>query len=288
MLTPLRWLGTALAVAVLSGCGMYSIWNEVPARQPEFTPAPTTAAPDDRTAHPYTGELGEDAECVKASKAVLADMELAAQVGGAITYPQGVLVKSNEPWWTVVVATAVHANNSGFTRDNVAEYAFFATSSPYYEPEDWETAGVTWSVTDSTESARMALACLKKLPAVKPDPEPKSPVDSYTGRLAPKATCRGVSAELLAKLEQVGRVGGAITYPSGRMVRANKSWWTVAVATKVHPNGEGYTSDNVPATALFVTDAPSLRGSERAGAHYFPIKGKRDAAAAKALACLRG
>lgn len=288
MLTPLRWLGTALAVAVLSGCGLAGIWSEVPARQPEFTPAPTTAAPDDRTAHPYTGEAAAGAKCLPASKSLLADMEWAGQVGGAVTYPHGVLVKSNEPWWTVVVATAVHPNNNGFTRKNVAQFAYFASSSPTYEPEDWESVGVSWEVTGNSDSARIGLACLKKLPAVKPDPKPKSPIDSYTGKLARNATCKEVSARLLDKLEEVGGVGGAITYPSGRMVRANKSWWTVAVATKVNPNGEGYTSANVPATALFVTDAPSYRDPARAGAHYFPIKGKRDPAAAKALACLRG
>jgi hypothetical protein len=35
---------------------------------------------------------------------------------------------------------------------------------------------------------------------------------------------------LLSRLEELGKVGGAITYSRGQMVRANKSWWTVAVA----------------------------------------------------------
>ncbi len=71
------------------------------------------------------------------------------------------------------------------------------------------------------------------------------------------------------------------------MVRANRTWWTVAVATEVHPNNSGLTRDNVPATALFVTNDPSLRESSRARVVYFPLKPtKRDTAAARALKCL--
>jgi len=81
-------------------------------------------------------------------------------------------------------------------------------------------------------------------------------------------------------------VGGAITYPKGQLVRANGKWWTVAVATQVHPNSDGYTS--APATELFVTNAPAYRARPSAKAVYFPIKErKRDLAAAKALGCLR-
>jgi hypothetical protein len=54
----------------------------------------------------------------------------------------------------------------------------------------------------------------------------------------------------------------------------------VAVATQVNPNSQGYTTDNVPAVAYFVTNQPSA-----SSVFSFPIKGK-DKASAKAKACL--
>ena len=69
------------------------------------------------------------------------------------------------------------------------------------------------------------------------------------------------------------------------MVRANRKWWTVAVATQVNPNSQGFTRDNVPAVAYFVTNEPSL-GKKAASVFSFPIKGK-DKASAKAGACLK-
>ncbi len=289
MLTPLRWLGTVLAVAVLSGCGLSNVWNEVPARQPEFSAAPTTPEPDERSLHPYTGALAEGAACVKATKPLLADLEVAGIVGGAVTYPVGVAVRSNAKWWTVAVATAVGPNNDGFTRANVERYVFYATNEPSYGADDWDVETFRWQVNGQSDSGRKALACLKKLPIPKPEPKPDdSPAASYTGKLAPGASCTNVSTRLLGKLEQVGQVGGAITYPRGSMVRANKKWWTVAVATKVNPNSDGYTTDNVPATELFVTNAPSYKASTKVAVYYFPIRGHKDKAATKALACLHG
>jgi hypothetical protein len=70
------------------------------------------------------------------------------------------------------------------------------------------------------------------------------------------------------------------------MVRANRQWWTVAVATQVNPNSEGLTADNVPAAAWFVTNIPSYAVGTKVALFSFPIKGK-DAASAKALACLK-
>jgi hypothetical protein len=89
----------------------------------------------------------------------------------------------------------------------------------------------------------------------------------------------------LRHLEQVGQVGGAITFPRGQMVRANRKWWTVAVAVQVNPNSQGFTKDNVPAVEYFVTNEPSL-GTKASGVFSFPIKGA-DKASAKAGACLQ-
>ncbi|MGC3992571.1 MAG: hypothetical protein QM779_00305 [Propionicimonas sp.] len=279
-----RAVGVALAAVLLSGCGMAWLWNEPVHRAPSATPVATTpeasASPlDDRTAHPYTGALAEGATCVRAKKRQLADLEDIGGVGGSTTYPVGVLVRANAGWWTVAVATRTTGDG------DVDPYAFFVTSYPTYaddpdhEPFAWQLAS-----TGGDAAAKKALACVKKLPVPKLPPDPDSP-DSYTGRLAKGAACHAVSAKLLARLQAVGGVGGAITYPRGTMVHANGRWWTVAVATKVNPNSLGYTSDNVDATALFVTNAPSA-GSP-AAAVSFPIKSHAsDTAARKALGCL--
>lgn len=272
-----------MVAAVLSGCGLVNLWNEPVHRAPTVTPAQTTAEPDERTARPYDGTLAAGATCKTASERLLEELEVAGSVGGAITYPTGALVKANHNWWTVAVATRVHANSDGYTRDNVPAYVYYVTNIP--SEEEWGTE-YTWKLTtvDGDAAAARALACAKRIPVPAEKPAPDSPA-SYTGRLAAHATCRALSGRQLALMQDVGQVGGAITYPRGQMVRANGKWWTVAVATAVHANSQGYTSDNVPRTALFVTNVPSVKSSAKAVT--FPIKAKKsDAAARKALACL--
>lgn len=279
-----------MAAVLLSGCGLATFWDEPVPRAPSATPVQTASQPsttDDRVAHPYDASIAKGATCRRASKEQLADLEEIGNVGGAITYPVGVLVKSNDGWWTAAVATRVAKNSSGYTTKSVARYALFVTSYPTYgeipdeEPFAWQLSGA-----DGDAAATMALACVKKLPMPPVPPEPGSP-ETYTGRLARNAKCTALSTKLLDRMEEVGGVGGAITYPRGRMVRANRDWWTVAVATQVNPNGEGLTRDNVPATALFVTNAPSHKASSKTKVVSFPIRAKKsDAAARKALACL--
>ena len=289
MRTLIRVLGMAVAAALCSGCGLSWMWNEVPHRAPVNTPAPYTPAPDERTLHPYSGKPAKDAECIRAPREVLDELEYVAMVGGAITYPRGVMVRANAKWWTVAVATQVNPNDQNLTRENVNPYAYFVTNAPSYgEDERWDAEIFTWPITTTDAATAKALACLKKIPV----PSPKLPASSpktYTGKLAKGASCKAVPARMLAHLEQVGQVGGAITYPRGQMVRANGKWWTVAVATQVHPNSAGYTTENVPATALFVTNDPSYSASSKAKIVYFPIKAaKKDTAAAAALRCVKG
>jgi hypothetical protein len=282
----------ALAAVLLSGCGLAHVWNEPIAREPAITPAsPASPAsvepvPDDRTLYPYDGTL-TSAKCVTASRSELELLERIGEVGDAVRYPVAARVKSNAGWWTVAVATRVTKNSSGYTEENVEPYAFFVSSYPTY-PDALEHEPFAWQLdsTSGDKAATRALACVKRLPIPPEKPEPGSPA-TYTGKLAAHATCTAVSTKLLGQLEQVGRVGGAITYPSGRMVRANGKWWTVVVATQVHPNGQGYTRENVEKTALFVTNAPSYKASSKARIVSFPIKAKKaDTAARKALACL--
>jgi len=288
MLTPARLVGTALLAVLISGCSLDSIWNDGPVRPVSMAPAtaqPTATATETAPAQEpeedtYTGGLASTATCARASKILLNELEDTAGVGAAITYPQGMVVKSVHGWWTVAVATAVHANSDGYTRETVPAVAYFAATGSH--PADG--VDVSRKASAGTASAKKALACLKKLPPVKPDPKPASPADSYNGKPATGAACQKVSATLLARLQEVGQVGGAITYPRGQMVRANKKWWTVAVATDVHANSQGYTRANVPEVAYFVTSAPSF-GKGKSGAYSFPIRGK-DRAAAKALSCL--
>jgi len=281
----------ALAAVLLSGCGLANVWNEPVSRPPSIVPAsPTSVEPvlDDRTLHPYDGTV-TSAKCVTASALDLDLLEQVGKVGEAVRYPVGARVRSNAGWWTVAVATRVTRNSDASTTKDVEPYAFFVTSYPTYsddpdhEPFAWQLASAS-----GDKAAARALACAKKLPIPAEKPEPGSPA-TYTGKLAPNATCTTVPAKLLAQLQEVGRVGGAITYPRGRMVRANGKWWTVAVATQVHQNGQGYTEDNVAKTALFVTNRPSHKASSKARIVSFPIKEKKaDTAARKALACLGG
>jgi hypothetical protein len=278
-----RILGATVAAALLSGCGFVALWNEPVHRAPSVTPAQTTAEPDERTTHPYDGTLAAGATCTQASERLLEDMEVAGRVGGAITYPTGAMVKANHNWWTVVVTTRVHANDSGYTTDNVPDYVYYVTNLP--TEEEWSIV-YTWELetVDGDAAAAKALACAKRIPVPVEKPAPDSPA-SYTGKLAARATCRALSAKQLAVMQDVGQVGGAVTYPRGQMVRANGKWWTVAVATAVHANSQGYTRDNVPSTALFVTNLPTVKSAAKAVT--FPIKAKKsDTAVRKALSCL--
>ena len=287
--TPARAVGTVLATVLFSGCGLASLWNEPVAQAPaaaSASPASPSPALDDRTLYPYDGTV-TSAECVKASKTELTFLEGVGNVGSAVQYPVAAMVKSNAGWWTVAAATRVTKNSGGYSSETVEPYAFFVTSYPTYgdkpdrEPFAWQLGS-----TSGDKAAARALACVKKLPVPPEQPEPGSPA-TYTGRLAPSATCTAVPVTLLGQLEQVGQVGGAITYPRGRMVRANGKWWTVAVATDVQPNGQGYTRANVEKTALFVTNRPSYQASSKARIVSFPIKARKaDTAARKALACL--
>ncbi len=280
MLAPLRLVGAALAAVLLSGCTFANVWNEVPATQPSFSPASSgTEEPDDRALHPYEGTLGTDATCRTATRAELSEW---GQVGGG-TYLAGSLVRSNGPWWTAAAVTRLEKDNGQV----VERYEYFVTSWPTYG-KTFEHEPFLWRMTDVSgdEAAAKALACVKKLPLPKRKLSPNDP-DTYNGRLADGATCRTLSAPLLDRMQQVGQVGGAITYPRGSMVRANRKWWTIAVATRVNANSEGYTSANVPATALFVTNAPSYRSASNPAIVSFPITARKsDAAARKALACL--
>jgi len=286
MLTPARILGMVLVATLLSGCGLRAVWSDVPAPPPVITPAP--APPDERTLHPYTGELAANTECKVVSKDDLSLLQDAGNVGGAVTYPQGVAVRSNAKWWTVAVRTAVDPYGA-LKRSDVPAFAYFATNLLTSDAEKYLDDDFSWSVDGGTASATKALACLKKLPApkvpVKKPPKPASPADTYNGKPAPGAACHKVPDALLRYLEQVGQVGGAITYPRAQMVHANRKWWTVAVAVQVNANSQGFTKDNVPAVAYFVTNEPSL-GSKAPTVFSFPIKGK-DKASVKAGACLK-
>jgi hypothetical protein len=227
-------------------------------------------------------------DCLTVSKDNLSLLQDAGNVGGAVTYSQGVAVRSNAKWWTVVLRTAVDPYGD-IKRDAVPAFVYFATNLFTSDEEKYLDNDFSWSVDGGTPSADAALKCLKKLPApkvlVKKPPKPASPDGTYNGKPSQNAACHKVSKALLARLMEVGQVGGAITYPRGEMVRANRKWWTVAVATQVNPNSLGYTTDNVPDVAYFVTNEPSL-GTSASSVFTFPIKGK-DKASAKATACLK-
>lgn len=288
MRPPVRLAGAVLAAVLCSGCGLAWIpYDQTPqptprptARQTEPSPSPT---PDPDA---YTGRVAKGARCVTLDEKSLAFFEDKALVGGAITFPRGAMVRSNADWWTVVVATQVNPNNAGLTSDNVEPFAYFVSTSPTVG-DGFDTT-ITRPVTAAAGGAALTKAkdCLAKVPTPKPKPPPGSP-DTYNGRLAKGAACRRVPAGMLAHLEGVGKVGGAVTYPRGQMVRANGKWWTVAVATQVNPNSAGITRDNVATTALFVTNDPSYKASTNTRIVYFPLNpAKRDTAAAKALKCL--
>ncbi|MCW5952703.1 MAG: hypothetical protein KIT69_10635 [Propionibacteriaceae bacterium] len=251
----------------------------------EPSPSPSADSPTvdpARDRYPYDGTIGDET-CVPASRDLLDELEAVAALGDAVSFTHGALVKANEPWWTVAVATRVDRGNPDVTRKDVAMALWFVTNGPSLADGD---AYSTWPLNPDAEddAADRALTCLSRVPSPPPDPPEDSPA-SYTGRLAPGATCVAVSSEMLTHLEAVGRVGGAITYSRGQMVQANKKWWTVAVVTEVHPNKLGHTRENVPPVAFFATNAPS----KDSGAVYFALDSiEQDTAAAAAKRCLSG
>ncbi|MGC3952898.1 MAG: hypothetical protein QM804_01360 [Propionicimonas sp.] len=286
-----RVIGAAVLAALLSGCHMAWMLEEPVPPVPDVTlgptptPTPTPTPIPEPDPYAYQGKPAKKAKCVTLKAEQLAHLQNVGSVGGAITYSRGSMVRSNDDWWAIAVMTQVHPNESGYTRESVPEQHFFVVAA---ESSKWTEPATGYRLSDYAKDAaiRKAAGCASKLPVPKPKLEPTDP-KTYTGKLAKGATCRAASADLLAHLEQVGQVGGAITYPRGQLVRANGKWWTVAVATQVNPNGAGLTRENVPSTALFVTNAPSYRKSSDAQRVYFPLKpGKKDTAAAKALRCL--
>ncbi len=289
-----RVIGVATVAALVSGCQMAWIFEEpvppVPdvtigptSPPPEPTPTPTSQEPDP---HAYRGKVAKGAKCLTLKDEQIARLQEVGGVGGAITYSRGSMVESNDGWSAIAVLTEVHPNPDGHTRDSVPTHHFFVTSAT--TPVEWAYATTTYRLADDADDAavRKAAGCASKLPAPKPTLEPTDP-KTYTGKLAKGATCKAVGDDLLAHLEQVGQVGGAITFPRGEMVRANGKWWTVAVATQVNPNSAGITAEDVPAVEYFVTNAPSYKKSSKARIVHFPLNpAKKDAAAAKALKCL--
>ncbi len=293
MLTPGRLAAALLSTLLLSGCAFDSLWNDVPAGRgplassaPGGSPSSTPAAQqDERGAHPYTGALATGATCTRVDAELLDELETAGNVGGAITYPVGAMVKANAKWWAIAVATAVDPYSDGYSRESVPRYEVFVSNSPSYDLDELGPDLFTWKLgaTAGDPAATKAIACAKRLPVPKPQ-APPPPWASYTGKVARSARCIPLSDAQLRHFQDVGQVGGAITYPRGFRVKANLKWWTVAVATQVNPNSQGYTTDNVPATELFVSNAPTSSSGLS-----FPVKERKsDAAARKALACLRG
>lgn len=288
-----------VVVTALSGCTQPWMLEDWPVSPPPTTSAPTpgrssaVATPSSsgpatptsdpmRDRYPYDGSI-EDANCMTATRDLLDELEALAAEPGVVGYPRGALVKANGPWWTVAVATEVDPDNPDVTRADVDLMLWFVTNGPSLAEGDSVS---TWPLNPDPDddAADRALTCLARVPAPPPAPPEDSPA-SYTGRLAPGATCGAASSELLKHLEGVGRVGGAITYSRGQMVQANKKWWTVAVATEVHPNNLGHTRANVPEIAYFVTNAPS-KGD--AAVYFVPDSVEQDTAAAAARRCLSG
>lgn len=253
-----------------------------PTTVPTPSEEPTPTADTVREQYPYDGALRDD-NCVPATRDLLEELELVAALGEGISFSHGALVQSSEPWWTVAVATRVSPDAPNGTGKDLDRALWFVTNGPSTQYGD---ALSTWPLNPepADDAADRALTCLSRVPSPPPEAPEDSP-ESYTGRLAPGATCTALTPEMLKHLEAVGRVGGAITYSRGQMVQANKKWWTVAVATEVHPNKLGHTRDNVPRVAFFVTNAPS----KETGAVYFTLDSiEQDTAAAAAKRCLSG
>ncbi|MGC4154634.1 MAG: hypothetical protein QM628_16385 [Propionicimonas sp.] len=283
-----RAIGAAVVAVLVSGCQLAWIFEEPVPPVPNVTLGPTEPPTPTPTPEPdpyaYRGKLAKGAKCRTLSAGQLTQLEQVGGVGGAITYPRGSMVQANDDWWVAAVITDVHQNSEGHTRESVAKRHLFVVGAA---SADWEYASGYRLGDDADDAAvRKAVGCADKLPVPKPTLEPTDP-KTYTGRLAKGASCKAVSADMLGQLEQVGQVGGAVTFAGGQMVRANGDWWTVAVATQVNPNNAGLTRENVPPTELFVTNAPSLKKSSKTKVVYFPLNPtKKDAAAAKALKCL--
>jgi hypothetical protein len=279
--------------AMLSGCvrpWMLEEWQPSPTPSepsqsptvvptPSETPATPTADPV-RELYPYDGSLRDDT-CVPATRDLLDELEGIAALGEGISFSHGALVQANEPWWTVAVATRVSADAPDAASKDLDRALWFVTNGPSAEYGDVLS---TWPLNPDPDddAADRALSCLSRVPSPPPEASEDSP-ESYTGRLAPGATCADVPPEMLGHLERVGRVGGAITYPRGQMVQANKKWWTVAVATQVHPNKLGHTRDNVPRVVFFATNAPS---KDSGGVYFVLDSNEQDTAAAAAKRCL--
>ena len=286
-------LGLAL-VAALTGCTQ--AWMQEPVVPPapsvtptpsqsattEPTPEPTPTADPIRDRYPYDGSVVDDT-CVAATRGELDDLEELAGWGEAVSFSHAALVRSNHPWWTVAVGTRVARGNPDVSRNDVPMVLWFVTNAPTLTAGDPVS---TWPFDPDPDddAADRALTCLSRIPEPPPEP-PEDSRASYTGRLARDATCTVVSPEMLKHLQAVGRVGGAITYSRGQMVQANKKWWTVAVVTEVHPNSLGYTRENVPPVAYFITNAPS----KESGGTYFVLNPEiSDTAAPAARQCLSG
>ena len=281
-------------VASLSGC---TPWNVMPPRSTTPTPSPTQSAatptpsesvpatptPDPmRTQYPYKGRL-QDESCVAVSRGLLEDLENLAEEPAIVLYTRGAMVKADGPWWTIAVSTEVSPDHPEVNSNDVDLTLWFVTNTP--DLADGDTPS-SWPLDPAAndDAADRAIHCLGLVPTPPPAP-PETDPRSYTGRLAPGATCIEVSPEMLKHLEGVGRVGGAITYPRAQMVQANKKWWTIAVATEVHPNKLGHTRKNVPEVVYFVTNAPSV---EKGAVYFIPESVENDSAAAAARRCLTG
>ena len=216
MRLPFRMMAAALAMAALAGCSLQNLWNEAPQREPRVSIAPYTPEPDERTLHPYSGELAQNATCKTVPASLLSTLEDVSGVGQAITFPRGAMVKANAKWWTVAVATQVHANSSGLTTDNTDPVQYFVSSSPSMKQDDFELEDdFTWPIQNNQpdEAQEKAARCLAKLAVPAPKPDPTDPT-TYAARLAKHAKCVTVSKAMLAHLQEVGQVGGAITYLS--------------------------------------------------------------------------
>lgn len=283
-----RAIGAAVTAVLMSGCQLAWIFEEPVPPVPDVTLGPTEPPSPPPTPEPdpyaYQGKPAKGAKCRTLKAEQLGQLEQIGGVGAAITYPRGSMVQANGDWWVAAVITDVHRNSEGHTRESVAKRHLFVVGAV---SDEWEQAS-GYRLSDGADDAavRKAVGCADKLPVPKPKLDPTDP-KTYTGKLAKGATCKAISAAMLSQLEQVGQVGGAVTFAGGQMVRANGYWWTVAVSTQVNPNSAGLNRENVPPTELFVTNAPSLKKSSKTKVVYFPLNpSKLDTAAAKALKCL--
>lgn len=287
-----RVIGAAAIAVLVSGCQLAWIFQEPAPPLPDVTlgptetPTPTPPPTPEPDPDAYRGKVAKGAKCLTLKAEQIAWLQEVGGVGGAITYSRGSMVESNDGWSAVAVMTEVHPNPDGHTRVSVPEHHFFVTRAA--TPGEWAYAATTYRLPDGADDAavRKAAGCASKLPTPKPTLEPSDP-ETYTGKLAKGATCKAVGEDMLAHLQEVGQVGGAITFPRGQTVRANGKWWTVAVATQVNQNNSGLKTGDVPAVEYFVTNSPSYKKSSTARVVYFPLNPtKKDTAAAKAAKCL--